>query len=1117
MYLSSPYSAHPGRGTAWKRWPKNSLPPLRPRLPAAAAGYPTCSRNNQRKNVPITIGSWNIRTLLDNDNLPRRRTAVVAHELLRYNIDICALAETRFHGEDSLEETGEGYTFFWKGVEPGNIRQHGVGFAIKTALLRNMGETPVGINERLMTWRIPLVKGRYATLVSAYAPTLAANADTKEAFYDTLNLTLDRIPKQDKILLLGDFNARVGTDRNIWPGIIGRHGTGKCNSNGTRLLTLCAQHNLTITNTLFQLKNRYKVSWKHPRSAQWHLLDYCITRQADRNDILITRAMRGAECSTDHVLIRSKVRLCIRPPMRRSAPARILDCNSLTNPEVKTKLRQNLAAELEAHPEEDMNVEDSWNMLKTSICKASASALGYRKRRNQDWFDSNATGIHKLLEEKKAAHDAHLSCPQSADLKEKFLSLKRSLQLRLRQMENDWWLNKAAEIQEYSDSNNSYHFYEAVKTIYGPQRKNLAPVKSSDGTLIRDNIQIAARWTEHFTSLLNHRNPIQPDFIENLQPKPTIVALDTFPSFSEVTRAIKHLKNRKSAGIDNIPPEIIKEGGYLLKRRLFKLITQIWEEEVVPQDLKDAVIVTIYKKKGDRADCGNSRGIFLLSIAGKVIASIMLQRLLTQLTETIIPASQYGFRKDRSTTDAIFIARQLQEKCREERKDLYMAFIDLRKAFDTVNRETMWQVLEKFGVPPKFLAILRQLHDGMQARVRVGNVLSEPFPVAVGVKQGCVLAPILFNIFLAAISIITHNVINGYKGVEVEYRLDGNLFNLRRLQAHTKTTVTDITELQYADDLVLLANTPMDLQNGLDLLTAAYDSMGLKVNINKTEIVMQNNSNLEDIQHNPPHFHIDNEEVKVVEDFPYLGSILSASCSIEAEINARINKASVAYGRLNQRVFNNRNLKVTTRAAVYRAVCVSTLLYGAETWTLYTRHIRKLESFHMQCLRRIAGLTWQDHIPYDSIYERTNSTSITSMLARRHLTWVGHVIRMSDDRLPRQILYGQLHQGNRPPGGQKKRYKDQCKDLLKQCQLQPTALETLANDRVKWRRSVHEGAKLIESKLSTKRADNRTKRAQRAEGVPVGSQHLPCPTCGKICGSRIGLHSHLQWHQRRER
>lgn len=115
--------------------------------------------------------------------------------------------------------------------------------------------------------------------------------------------------------------------------------------------------------------------------------------------------------------------------------------------------------------------------------------------------------------------------------------------------------------------------------------------------------------------------------------------------------------------------------------------------------------------------------------------------------------------------------------------------------------------------------------------MRIGNVQSEPFPVAVGVKQSCVLAPLLFNLFLGVINIITHKVIYGYKGVEIENRLDGNLFNLRHLQAHIKTTVPGIAELQYADGLVLLANTSMDLQSVLNLFLAANDSMGLKVNI----------------------------------------------------------------------------------------------------------------------------------------------------------------------------------------------------------------------------------------------------------------------------------------------
>lgn len=142
---------------------------------------------------------------------------------------------------------------------------------------------------------------------------------------------------------------------------------------------------------------------------------------------------------------------------------------------------------------------------------------------------------------------------------------------------------------------------------------------------------------------------------------------------------------------------------------------------------------------------------------------------------------------------------------------------------------------------------------------------------------------------------------------------------------------------------------------------------------------------------------------------------------------------------------------------------------------------------------------------------------MASIFAKRQLKWIGHVIRMDNERLPRQILYGQLHQGRRPPGGQKRRFKDQCKGLLKQCHLQPSPLENLANDKVGWHRAVYDGAKLIENKLSAKRADNRAKRPQRAAGALVVGQHHPCPTCGRSCGSRIGLHSHMQWHQRMRR
>ena len=211
---------------------------------------------------------------------------------------------------------------------------------------------------------------------------------------------------------------------------------------------------------------------------------------------------------------------------------------------------------------------------------------------------------------------------------------------------------------------------------------------------------------------------------------------------------------------------------------MHKLLTLCWEQGHIPQDLKDANIVTLYKNKGDRSDCNNYRGISLLSIVGKAFARFILSRL-QSLASRIYPESQCGFRAGRSTIDMVFSIRQLQEKCREQQMPLYIAFIDLTKAFDLVSRSGLFQVLEKVGCPPQLLTIIKQLHENMQGTVHFNGAKSEAFPVSSVVKQGCVLAPTLFAKFFSVL--LQYAFKDSNDGIWLHTRTDGGLFNIARL------------------------------------------------------------------------------------------------------------------------------------------------------------------------------------------------------------------------------------------------------------------------------------------------------------------------------------------------
>ena len=213
--------------------------------------------------------------------------------------------------------------------------------------------------------------------------------------------------------------------------------------------------------------------------------------------------------------------------------------------------------------------------------------------------------------------------------------------------------------------------------------------------------------------------------------------------------------------------------------------------------------------------------------------------------------------------------------------------------------------------------------------------------------------------------------------------------------------------------------------------------------------------------------------------------------------------------RLNQRVWNNSSLTVKTKLLVYQACVLSTLLYSSEAWTTYAIHEKRLNSFHLKCLRRILHIKWQDKVPNVEVLERASIKSMFAILSERRLRWLGHVRRMESGRIPKDLLYGELAVGSRPAGRPRLRFRDVCSRDLKRCNISTSTWENRAENRAAWRLTVRQGTQRAEDERNAALALKRAKRKKPLQQPQQATTHK-CRTCGRDCHSRVGLHSHTR-------
>ena len=423
-----------------------------------------------------------------------------------------------------------------------------------------------------------------------------------------------------------------------------------------------------------------------------------------RSSLQDIRAYRGADVGSDHNLVIGKIHLKLK---------------KATKPEVKktyaTEKRKEQAASENfrmetrnrfAALEHSTDLEEQWQMFVSGVTDSAAKILGKRRGTNKKRWISCETW--DLIDERKRTNNARDQTKDSQGWKTsdtKYREKDKEVKKSCRRDKRHWIESKGAEAQEAANRNDTKSMYRIVRELTNSRSISSIPIKSKDGRTLVTEEEQSNRWMEHFKGVLNQPEPTNLIDFEQETPMTLLDVTMGNISIEEVTKSIHTLKNNQAGGLDEVTAELLKHGGETVAEELTYLFNLIWQREEVPGDWRRGAIVKL-PKKGNLSDCNNWKGITLLSIPGKVFCSVLLNRL-REHVDSSLREEQAGFRKGRSCSEQIFTLRTIIEQSLEHQTPLIINFIDFKKAFDSIHRESLWKINETLWGP-------RQIHQHIQ-------------------------------------------------------------------------------------------------------------------------------------------------------------------------------------------------------------------------------------------------------------------------------------------------------------------------------------------------------------------------------------------------------------------
>ena len=946
-------------------------------------------------------------------------------------MDVLALNETKLKGRG--EVVFGGVTGRVSGVERGRARE-GVALVLSEWMLNKVVEWKE-VSSRLMWVRVRMGKECWA-FVSAYGPGTEKSLEERNGFWFDLTRCVEGLSRRNYVVVLGDLNARVG-DSEV-EGVVGKFGVPDRNESGEKLLEMCVEREMTIGNTMFRKKRINKYTWirvAHGRVEERALMDYVLIERRMVGRLKDVHVYRGeAAGMSDHYLVEARVLVakewCSREKRSRREVVKI---EELRKTEKMREYQEKVKAAHEGVKDQAVGeLEEEWKAVRECMVQSANEVCGKRCvgggiRKGSEWWNEE---IKRKVEEKKKAYEEWLQCRSREKYeiyKEKNVEVKRRVAEAKRNASNNWGRKLGGAYED-----NKKMFWKELKRARKGESRTEETVKDGNGRLLKGR-DARKRWAEYFEDLLNVEEEREAEVVAVVGVEVPVMGEMNEKEITkeEVERALKATKAGKAPGVDGVRAEMMKEGGASAVEWMVRMFNVCFISSVVPVDWMCACIVPLFKGKGDVYECGNSRGISLLSVAGKVYGRILINRIRDK-TEDAIAEVQGGFRKGRGCADQTFIVRQICEKYIAKDKDVYFAFLDLEKAYDRIDRKAMWKVLRIYGIGGRLLRAVESLYAGSKACVRVGSELSEWFSVKVGLRQGCVMSPWLFNLYIDGVV------------REVNARVLGRGLKL----TDSNENEWEMNQLLFADDTVVVADSEEKLCQLVSEFGRVCKRRKLKVNVGKSK-VMRCRRREDDTRLNVM---LDGEVLEEVDQFKYLGSIISANGGVEADVSHRVSEGSKVLGAVNG-VIRNRGLGMNVKKVLYEKVIVPTVTYGSELWGMKEKERKKLNVFEMRCLRSMCGVSRWDRIRNEVVRERTGvRKELADRVDENVLRWFGHVERMDDERLLKKVVDARVD-GRRARGRPSFVWRDGVKKALNGRMSIREAKER-ARNRNEWRRMV---------------------------------------------------------------